>query len=48
MPRRKFRWPVVNLDLTQRGQRWKFSLGCLGIIIMGAALAIGAVGDRSY
>jgi len=48
MSRRRFRWPEINLDLSQRVQRLKLSLGCLGIVIIGAGLAIGGVEAYHY
>ena len=37
----KFHWPVINFDLRQPADRMKFGVGCLSVVIVGAALVIG-------
>ena len=44
----KFRWPTIHLDLSQPDQRLKFSLGCLGTLVLGIGLLVGGYEGYHY
>ena len=45
---KKFRWPIISIDLGKPAQRWKFALSLFGLFIVAIGFLIGGIQGYVY